>query len=1168
VVRKLIQWSLNNPLIVLLLAVALVVIGVYSFLHVNVEAYPDPAPPTVEVVALFPGASAEEVERQVTILLEVTLAGMPGLDSLHSKTVFGLSDIKILFNYGVEYKEARQETINRLQSTPPLPSGVTPQISPESATGEIYRYVLHAPKDAAGRNIYTLNDLKALQDWVLEREFRAVPRVVDVTSWGGTIRRYEVQPDPDRMRRYGITLAQLQNALANSNATVGGDYVNQGDVALTVRSVGLFGGGEDPVRKVLGMTDPVKAARILRSEEERRIRDIRALVITSVNNQPVRVEDVVEGGRLAPGERAGEKGVVVGHQTRLGMLAHFKVDDGYESHFLASHSVSLSQVGHDDLDKVGCIVLLRKGEATLPALKDIEDKVKELNDPASGRMLPGVQIVPYYDRKELTSATTDTVTENLLIGMGLVTMILILFLSNIRTALIVAINIPLALLFAFSALFLRGKSANLLSIGAVDFGIIVDSSVIITENIYRHLATGENADVPLKTRILRAAGEIDRALLFSTLIMVCAFIPLFTLQGPAGALFGPMAQTYASALAGALALALMLSPVLCMLLFKNLKPIPDNFFVRFIKYSYLKPLGVCLRHRWLTVLFFAVLFGCTVSLLPSLGREFMPELEEGNLWIRDTCPLNITLARQAAISKEARAILASYPEVDDVVNQIGRTDDGTDTDGYYNSEFFVPLRPQKDWPAVVEQEGWRRWLHGPKRPRSKEELIAEMDAELEQKLPGVTWNFSQNIRDNVMEALSGIKGDNSLKIIGPDFNRLQDLGTQAKNILQTVPGLEDVGLLSIQGQSHLEFRPDPEKCQRWGVQVADVNNVAASALGGQAVTQMIEGEKRFDVAIRWPAWRRGSETSILDIPVDVGNNQVVQPQGPGFVPSATGTGQAPPAVGGSLATTANPLSNTPRLRLRDLVSPVGEDGAVDPHGQFEKPGAAVIYREQAKRLIAVKFSVRGRDLASAVDEARKKTQHLFKPPYRAVWSGEFEEMQDAEARLMWIIPLSLGLIFILLYSALRSWLDAVVVLNNVLAMAMGGVWALCLTGTNFSISAAVGFISLFGVAIMDGLLLISYFNTLRSQGRPLEQAIIEGASKRVRPVMMTDLTALCGLLPAALSTQIGSQTQRPLAIVVVGGMATMLLLTRYLTPVLYSFYGHREPPMQAGSVAH
>jgi cobalt-zinc-cadmium resistance protein CzcA len=1169
-VRKLIQWSLDNPLFAIVMAVALVVVGVYSFLNINVEAYPDPAPPTVEIVTLFPGASAEEVEKQVTIPLESALAGMPGLATMHTKTVFGLSDIKVLFNYGVDYKDARQEALNCLQTTPQLPPGVKPQISPESPTGEIFRYWLRAPKDAAGRNIYSLNDLKALQDWVLEREFRNVPRVVDVTSWGGTVRRYEVQPDPDRMRRYGITLAQLQAALANSNATVGGDYVKQGDVAMTVRSVGLFGGGEDPVRKVLGMTDPAQAARELRREEERRLREIRSLVITSVNNQPVRVEDVVEGGRLAPGERGGERGVVVSHQTRLGTMAHYQVKEkeGYESRFESDHSLSLSQVGHDDPDQVGSIVLLRKGEATLPALKEIEAKVKELNDPASGRMLPGVEIVPYYDRKELTSLTTHTVVENLLTGMGLVFVILLIFLGNVRSAVIVAINIPLALLFAFSALFLRGKSANLLSIGAVDFGIIVDSSVIITENIYRRLASGEDAGFPLKTRIFRAASEIDRALLFSTLIMVCAFIPLFALEGPAGALFGPMAQTYASALAGALVLALMLSPVLCLLFFNNLKPASDNLFVRFIKHTYLIPLIHCLKHRWLTVLFFSSLFAGTLLLLPLLGQEFMPELEEGNLWIRDTCPLNTTLERQAAISKEARAIMASYPEVTDVVNQIGRTDDGTDTDGYYNSEFFVPLRNEKDWPAVVPQQGWRRWLWGPKRPRTKEELIKDMDAQLERKLPGVNWNFSQNIRDNVMEALSGVKGDNSLKIIGPDFKELQRLGIEARNIMQTIPGLEDVGVFNVLGQSHLEFRPDPEKCQRWGVQVADVNNVAASALGGQAVTQMIEGEKRFDVAIRWPDKLRDSEDSILNIPVDISNNQVVQPQGPGFTPSATGSSQAPPAVGGSLANTANPLSNTPRLRLKDLVSPVGEDGAVDPNGEYQKPGAAVIYREGGKRLIAVKFSVRGRDLAGAVAEARDKTAHLFKPPYRAVWSGEFEQMQDAQSRLLWIVPMSLGLILGLLYSALRSWLDAVVVLGNVLAASMGGVWALFLTGTTFSISAAVGFISLFGVSIMDGLILISYFNQLRARGEPLDRAIIEGAAKRVRPVMMTDLTALCGLLPAALSTQIGSQTQRPLAIVVVGGMATMLLLTRYLAPVLYSFYGHREPPAVSGRLAH
>lgn len=1231
-VRKLIAWSLDNVLVVVLLAAGLAAVGVYSFVNINVEAYPDPAPPTVEVIALFPGASAEEVERQVTVPLEVALVGMPGLHAMNSKTVFGLSDIKMLFDYSHAYKDARQETLNRLQSVPPLPPGVTPQISPESPTGEIYRYVLRAPKDAAGRNLYTLNDLKALQDWVLEREFRSVPRVVDVTSWGGTVRRYEVQPDPDRMRRYGITLSQLQNALTNSNATVGGDYLNQGEVALTVRSVGLFGGGEDPVRKVLGMeneeldrfmkeqaadrtrhasrddrhhaerdgydrarlaagiarrqTDPpltaaeleavrtidqraaLRASAVLRAEERRRLQDIRALVITSVNNQPVRVEDVVEGGRLLPGERAGEKGVVVSHQTRLGMLAHFKVNDGYESRFLANHSLSLTQVGHDDPDQVGGIVLLRKGEPTLPTLKDIEAKVEELNDPASGRMLPGVEIVPYYDRKELTNLTTDTVTENLLVGMALVVAVLLMFLSNVRTALVVAINIPLALLFAFATLYFRGKSANLLSIGAVDFGIIVDSSVIIAENIYRHLSSGENAELPLKSRILHASGEIDRALLYSTLIMVCAFIPLFTMQGPEGALFGPMAQTYASALAGALALAVMLTPVLCLLLFKNLQPVPDNFIVRFIRASYLRQVDRCLKHRWLTVLFFAALIACTACLLPLLGREFMPQLEEGNLWIRDTAPLNINLAQQAMISRQARRIMASYPEVDEVVNQIGRTDDGTDTDGYYNSEFFVPLRPQRDWPAMVERQGWRRWLFGAKRPRDKDELIAAMDAELEHKLPGVSWNFSQNIRDNVMEALSGIKGDNSLKIIGPDFRRLQDLGTQARDVMLAVPGLQDVAVFNVLGQAHLAFRVDPKKCQRWGVQVADVNNVAASALGGKAMTQMIEGEKIFDVSIRWPAWRRNSEASILDIPVDIGNNQVVQPQGPGFVPSATGTSQVPPAVAGSLANTANPISSTPRLRLRDLVSPVGDDGEADPHGRFEKPGAAVIYREQQRRLIAVKFSVRGRDLASAVEEARQKTAHLIQPPYRAVWSGEFEEMQEADARLVWLVPLSLGLIFVLLYMALRSWLDAVVVLSNVIAIVMGGIWSLYLTGTHFSISAGVGFISLFGVAVMDGLLLISYFNALRAQGQPLREAIMEGAGKRVRAMMMTDLTAMCGLLPAALSTRIGSQTQRPLAIVVVGGMATMILITRYLTPVLYSFYGHRQPPAKVAGIGH
>jgi cobalt-zinc-cadmium resistance protein CzcA len=1241
IVRKLIALALDNPLVVILLAVALAGIGLYSFLNVNVEAYPDPAPAIVEVIALFPGASAEEVERQVTIPLEVTFAGMPGLKSIRSQSLFGLSDLKMNWHYGSQYtyEWARQEVINRIATiSQPLPSNVSPTISPESPTGEIYRYILKAPRDSAGRDVYTLNDLKALQDWVLEREFRTVQRIVDVTSFGGTVRRYEVQPDPDRLRRYGVTLPQLQTALTNSNATVGGDYVNQGQVAFTVRSVGLFGGGTDPVNKVLGyetqqaaaylassrfsdeqkerlqmglsrrkvdppypagwgldrlttffdrlaghkvdfpLTDEERehirtieqraarrAALVLRDQERRRIRDIRSLVIASVNNQPVRVEDVVEGGRGYVGQLPGDRGVRVSNLTRLGRIGYWKADHKRPP----GSALTLADIGHDEDDKVQCIVLMRKNEDTLPALKDVKKKVEELNDPASGRMLPGVQIETYYDRSELLNLTTETVTENLIMGVVLVIVILFMFVSNIRTAIIVAINIPLALLFAFSMLFLRGKSANLLSIGAVDFGIIVDSSVIVVENVYRSLATGENAGRPIKERILLAIGQIDHALMFSTLIMVCAFVPLFTMSGPEGQLFAPMAQTYAFSLAGALVLAVTLTPVLCLFFFKKMKPVGENFLVRALKFRYFWKLKICLKYRWTTVIVLCTLIGGTACLIPKLGREFMPELEEGNLWVRATAPLNQTLERNIEIARHARAIMANYPEVEAIVTQSGRPDDGTDACGYFNTEFFVPLRPEKEWPKLVEQTGWRSWLWGPKRARTKAEIVAAMNAELEDKIPGVVWNFSQNIRDNVMEALSGIKGDNSIKIFGPDLDKLEVLATRVKNVLQDIHGIENVGIFHIRGQSHLEFRVDPEKCQKYGVMTADVNNVVSSALGAAPQSNMVEGEKLFPIAIRWPNRLRNNETSILDIPVDIVNNQVVISQAPGIVPSALGHSWAPPSTAGTLARTDTPITQqAPRLRLRDLVSPVGPDGEPDPKGQFERAGASDIYRENGKRMIAIKFSVRGRDLGGAVAEAKERTRDIFQAPYRAAWSGEFEEMEDAESRLLIIVPLSLGLILILLYIAFHSILDTLVVFSNVFDVAVGGIWALYLTGTPFSVSAAVGFVSLFGVAIMEGLLLVSYFNALRAQGLPLQEAIIQGATKRVRPVMITAMTAILGLLPAALSTKIGSQTQKPLAIVVVGGMAVTLLLDRYLMPVLYSFYGHREPPAGSGSLAH
>jgi cobalt-zinc-cadmium resistance protein CzcA len=1260
-VRRLIEWAVHGPLIVILLALGLVGVGIWSFLNVNVEAYPDPAPAIIEVIAQYPGASAEEVERQVTIPLEVILAGMPGLKYTRSKSLFGLSHLRNQFEYGVDFYKARQEVINRLQFVTNLPSGVVPQISPETPTGEISRYTLRSPTDALGRAIYTLNDLKALQDWTLERQFRRVPRIIDITSSGGTVKRYEIHPDPDRLKSNGITLQQLQTAIANGNANVGGDYLFQGPLVFNVRGLGLIGGGQDPMtskevlgletaewseylktldslsseeksrlteaflkgkvkpplsseeerqlkelRRIVGGRAAQKAAAYLRDEEARRIREIRQIVVATANNVPILVDQLVEGGpklrtRLAANPRngngeggtsyeedLGSQGVVVGHQPRLGKdsLSRPKhADEGAEVH-------ADSKGWIDEDEKVRCVVLLRKGEDSLPALRDVEAKVEELNRP--GRLLPGVQIEPYYDRTDLINVTTETVRENLLLGMLLVTVILLMFLSNVRSALIVAINIPLALLFAFSMLFLRGKSANLLSIGAVDFGIIVDSSVIMVENIYRHISSGEYAEMPLRDRIIRASHEVERALFYSTAVMVCAFIPLFTMQGPEGQIFGPMADTYAFALGGALLLALTVSPVLCLLFFKKLKATGDNFMVRWLKASYLRQLERCLNHRALTLGIFGVLISITLGLLflppkvlflvglgdgerPLLGREFMPELEEGNFWIRGTFPLNISLDEVSDKVRIARSIIRQYPEVEAVVSQVGRPDDGTDPTGFYNTEFFVPLKPESQWPAEKEQTGT---LFRSRRPRTKLELTQEMRDQLRDTIIGVDWNFSQYIRDNVMESLSGVKGDNSVKIIGPDLDELEGLAAQVKARLEEIQGLEDVEIFRIKGQPNLEFAVDLEKCKFWGISKTDVENVIQTAVGGKAFTQMTEGEKLFDIALRWPLRLRNDEQAILDIPIDVPNNTVT----PGYTPGTPQTPLSaaisgfstlgssinmPSIVGSQIGGNFNNLSNTPRRRLRDFLTPLDQQGRPNPTGHYIRPGASTIYREQGNRLIAVKFSVRNRDLASAVAEAQDKTQDLFQAPYRVEWSGEFQEMEEAEHRLIVIIPMSLGLIFCLLYLAFGSLLDVFAILSNVVALTMGGAWALLLTGTNFSISAAVGFISIFGVAVMDGLLSIAYFNRLRFQGVPLREAIMQGAEKRVRPMMMTALTAVFGLLPAALSTRIGAQTQRPLAIVVVGGMIMTLLLNRYLMPVLYSFYGHREPMGEASSrMAH
>jgi cobalt-zinc-cadmium resistance protein CzcA len=1185
-VHKLIQLSLNNPLVVIFLVLVLIVGGAFSFLHINVEAYPDPAPPIIEVVAQYPGASAQEVERQVTIPLEVTLAGMPGLQITRSKSLFGLSHLRNQFRYDISYKDARQEVINRLQFATNLPPGVSAQVSPATPIGEIYRYTLTSPKNALGQDVYTLNDLKAIQDWLLEREFKRVDRIIDVSGVGGTVKRYEVHPDPERLRRFGITLQQLQNTIANSNANVGGDYLKQGHIVEVVRNVGVIGSGKDPMERAMAMKTPEEAAAFLRAEDLRRIHEIRQLVITTVNNVPIFVNDVVQGGPVPlkfarPGkaaakgdqgeapaipprrfkydwqkdyyqdydlDRLGREGVVVGHQTRLGQVSMATPRDPEGKTWLF------------EPEKVMGIVLLHKDKDSLPAINDAKKKAEELNEP--GRLLPGVQLEPYYDRSDLINITTETVRHNLILGIILVSVILLMFLHNVRSALIVAINVPLSLLFAFTVLYVRGRSANLLSIGAVDFGIIVDSSVIMVENIYRHLCAGENAELPLKERILRACREVEHSLLFSTLIMVCAFLPLFTMQGPEGQIFGPMAETYAFALGGALLLALTIAPVLCLFFFRNLKPVPDNFLVRYLKRSYLRQLRICLNHRVLTLIVFgSLIIGTLVFLLPHLGREFMPQLEEGNLWLRGNFPPNSSLEEVVRKTSRAEKILARFPEIKLVLSQVGRPDDGTDPTGFNMVQIFIDLKDKRDWPVP----------EGQSRRRTKDQLIEAIEKDLKNELIGVDWNSSQYIRDNVMEALSGVQGDNSVKIFGPELGKLEELAEKVKDRLESVRGIEDrTGIYRIMGQTNLEFRVDRDKCKRWGVSVSDVNNVITSAVRGQAFTQMVEGEKFFDITLRWPENRRQDLSAILDIPVDITNNQLTQGpapampatpfSGPSTGPVTTGLGTLLPAFFGSQFNTAftGPL---PRVPLRELLTPLGANDLPDPKAEFVRPGVAIIYRENGKRFIPIKFSVQGRDLGSAVAEAQEKTADLFPAPYRAEWGGEFEEMQAAELRLMIIVPLALGLIFLLLYMAFHSFLDAVVILSNVLALSLGGIWALLITGENFSISAAVGFISLFGVAIMDGLLLISYFNQLRLEGLPLQEAIMQGAEKRVRPIMMTALTAVFGLLPAAVSTQIGAQTQRPLAIVVVGGMLTTLFLTRYLMPVLYTFYGDRKRPL-------
>ena len=1051
-VRAIISWSLQNRLIVILATFGLVGFGIHAVLNLNIEAYPDPTPPLIEVISQNPGASPEEMERLVGIPIETVLNGMPGLEDLRSTSIAGLNDIKCQFSYETDYRVARQEVLNRLRAIDNLPTGVSPQLSPWSPTGEIVRYVLEGPG-------YTVGQRKAVQDWVLNRLLKQVDGVIDVTGFGGVVKQYQVLIDPLALRRYGLTMSRVEEAIARSNANVGGNVLSLGSQSHNVRVIGLLGAGVDPL-------DPEHVGRSALIEAGKLDEVADVVLATAPDGTPVRVREVAK--------------VVVGHQPRLGVVGRGSEDDVVEG-----------------------IVLMRKGEKSLPTAQAVAAKFEEIE--AKGYLPPGMSIQVFNQRVDLVRTTTRNILHNLVVGIGLVVVILYVFLGDLNSTWIVALAIPLALLFAISTLFLQGKSANLLSIGAVDFGIIVDSSVIIVENIYRRVA-GHDADrsKPLMERIRQASDEIQRPLYFSALIIVCAFLPLFAMSGPAGALFGPMASTYAFAMGGALLVAVTLAPVLCSIFFKADKVEKETLIDRVLKRGYVWLLRRALDHRVVVLALFGGLLAATAAMLPRIGGEFMPELEEGNLWIRATLPPTISREEASRLAPRLRAKIAEIPEVRGVMSHVGRPDDGTDVTGFSNLEFNVPLRPMEEW-----REGMTRL-------KIQDEL-----SERFAQFPGIDFSFSQLIRDNVQEALSGVKGANSVKLFGTDLHMLEDTGERIVAVLREIPGVENVGLFPIVGQPNFEIAIDRKACARYGLEVADVEDVVQVAVGGRAFSRMVEGEKLFDIVLRLPESDRSDPSAIARIPIDV--------------------------PGGA------------RVPLAQLA-------AIRPH----KAGASAIYRENNLRYLPIKFGVRGRDLASTIAEAQKRVEaaKLLPRGYRLEWSGEFAQMQEAYGKLTWIVPLSLVLILVLLYMDFNNLKDVILVMTNVITATMGGIWALWWTGTSFSISAAVGFISIFGVAVRGGELVISFFNQMRSEGLPVREAVIKGAELRLRPVVMTSLTAILGLLPAALATAVGTQAQKPLAIVVVGGLSVNLLLTQYLIPVLYSYFPGPAPAPPAPHGVH
>jgi cobalt-zinc-cadmium resistance protein CzcA len=1036
----LIVFALKQRVLVCLLFVLMLGVGYAAYTRLNIEAYPDPVPPLVDVITQNPGQSADEIERYITIPLEVALAGIPNAQVVRTISLFGLSDVKVQFNYEYTYEQALQRVLNRLSQAPSLPNGAQPAISPTSPVGEIMRYKLVGPKG------YSPTDMKTLQDWVLQRRFKAIPGVVDVTAFGGKAKEYEVAVDLNRLQAQGLTLVQLTNALNNASVNVGGQTLNVGQQSAVVRGVGLI----------------------------RDMDDIRDTLISLVNGVPVLVRDVAE--------------VRVSNAPRLGI------------------------VGHDDQpDVVEGIVLMTRGGQSLPTLKRVEEEIDKIN--SSTILPPDVKIERIYDRSGLIHTTTHTVMHNLVFGVVLVFVVQWLFLGSLTSAIIVAATIPFALGFAILILVIRGDSANLLSLGAIDFGLIVDATVIMVENVFRHLAEpehteGQRAPGGLKGRlgtIALAGAEVNRAIFFSATIIIVGFLPLFTMTGVEGHIFGPMAKTYAYALVGGLIATFTVSPALSALMLPKKVEERDTLIVRLLRFGHEKALRFGLRNRVITIgIMVAVLLGSGLA-ARQLGLEFLPKLEEGNLYVRGTMPSSISLEAGNAYVQRLRKIFQEVPEVITVISHQGRPNDGTDATGFFNVEILAPLKP-------IDQ--WRKGL-------DKDTLIRDLGTKLAGEFPGIEFNFSQYIEDNVQEAASGVKGENSVKIYGTDLAQLTKTANQVKAVLATVPGITDLSVFESLGQPTVRIDVDRHKAARYGLSISDVNTTIQAAIGGQTVGDLYEygSDRHFPMRVRLAKEFRSSLATIRNISVGAQN-----PNG-GVIPV--------------------PLSEIADV---DLVS-----------------GASFIYREDQERYIPVKFSVRGRDLGSTVLEAQRRVEQEVDMPsgYHLEWVGQFTNLTEAAARLSLVVPLTLLLIAFLLFVNFSSLTDMLLTLSVIPMAMIGGIFALFVTGTPFSISAAIGFIALFGISTMEGVILLAYYNQLLEEGWERSEAIWNAAVVRMRPVMMTCVAACVGLLPAAISTGIGSQVQKPLALVVVGGIILAPNLILVVVPILISLFSRRRTNPEA-----